>query len=281
MIFDTEFWTQVWSDLAAGMATWLPRVAGALLILIAGWLIARSLQAVLGGLLRRVGLDRLAERSGIAGMLKEASLDSSLAYLLARVVYWIVLLIFIIAAMDSLGLPGVGDTLGRLVGYLPNLVGAALILLLGSTVARIAGDFVTTFSSRAEVPSGDILGQVVRYVIVAFSAILALEQLGIETTLLISTAIAIISGTTLALAIGFGIGSRELARNILSGYHVRDAFKTGQHIQIRGHSGELVEIGTVKSRLKTEEGVITLPNVALLEEEVTVMAGKDRENEPV
>ncbi len=271
MPFDTGFWEQIWGDFLSAAVVWLPRLAGALVLLVVGWLIARLVQFLLRNLLGRLGLDRLAERAGISAVFTDAGLDPSIASLISRVVYWIVLLVFVIAASESLGLPGVVETLSGLVAYLPSVLAAALILLLGTLLARVVGDAVGTLAVQAGVAAGPLLGQVVRYVIIGFAVILTLEQMGIETTLLLATAIAIIAATALALALAFGIGSRELARNIMAGFHAKEAFSPGQQLNVRGHSGRLVHVGPVKTTLETETGLISLPNAALTDEEVTVM----------
>ena len=273
MPFDTEFWTQIWGDFLSAAVVWLPRLAGALFLLLFGWLVARLVRFVLSNLLRRLGLDKLAKRAGVYKLFSDTGLDpsASVANMIARVVYWIVLLVFLIAATESLGLPGVVNILGGLVAYLPSVLAAALILLLGSLIAGVVGDTLGTLTTQAGVAAGPLLGQVVRYVIIAFAVILALDQLGIETTLLIAAAIAIIAATVLALALAFGIGSRELAHNIMAGFHTKDAFPLGQQVSVRGHTGRLVSIGPVKTTLETENGMVSLPNSVLTDEEVTLM----------
>jgi small-conductance mechanosensitive channel len=151
------------------------------------------------------------------------------------------------------------------------VLAAALILLLGSLLAGVVGDALSAVTTQAGVAAGPVLGQVVRYMIIGFALIIALEQLGVETTLLIATAIAVISGTTLALALAFGIGSRELARNIMAGFHVKDTFTTGQQLSVRGHSGRLKSVGSVKSTIETKKGLLSLPNSVLIDEEVTLV----------
>ena len=81
----------------------------------------------------------------------------------------------------------------------------------------------------------------------------------------------------LALALAFGFGSRDLARNIMAGYHARESFEEGQQLSVRGHSGQLVSIGTVKSVIKTGKGLVSLPNSVLTEEEVTVLKSRKAE----
>lgn len=277
MPFDTEFWTQIWGAFLSAAVVWLPRLVGALVLLLLGWLVARLVRFVLSNLLRRLGLDRLAERAGVYKLFSDAGLapSASVANLIARVVYWIVLLVFLIAATESLGLPGVVDALGGLVAYLPNVLAAVLILLLGSLIAGVVGGTLGTLTTQVGVAAGPLLGQVVRYVIIAFAVILALDQLGIETTLLIAAAIAIIAATALALALAFGIGSRELAHNIMAGFHTRDAFSLGQQLNVRGHIGRLVSVGPVKTTLETKNGMVSLPNSVLMDEEVTLMPEED------
>jgi small-conductance mechanosensitive channel len=279
MIFDIDFWTQLWSDFLSAAVMWLPRFVGALVLIILGWFVGRLVQFVLSNLLRRLGLNRFAERAGIHKLFSDAGLGSSatVTNLIARFFFWIIFLIFLIAATESLGLPGVVDTLGNLLNYLPRVLAAALILLLGILIAGLVGDVLGTLTTQAGVATGALLGKVVRYVIITFAMILALEQLGFETTLLIATMIIIISMTTLAMALAFGIGSRELARNIMAGFHTKDTFTIGQQLSVRGHMGRLVSIGTVKITLETEEGMVSLPNSILTDEEVTLIPEK---NEP-
>jgi small-conductance mechanosensitive channel len=119
------------------------------------------------------------------------------------------------------------------------------------------------------------LGQGMRYVFYIFVAVIAVGQLGVETTLLIATAVVLIGALSLALAVSFGWGSREIARNVMAGFHVRDAFVPGQRLTVRGHTGKLVAIGTVKVLLETGEGTLSLPNSVLTEEEVIIAAGEE------
>jgi hypothetical protein len=216
MSLDPESWKQFWNNFLDQVASWLPSLVGALLLLFLGWLLAASGQAIVRGLLRRLGLDRLAERTGISRALVEMGLDGSVSRLLGRLVYWFILLLFILAAAESLGLPGVSQTLGVLVAYLPNILAAVLILLLGSILAHIIGDAVGALAVGSGLSGGQVLGQVTRYTILGITIILALEQLKIQTTLLIALAIILVAAIALALGLAFGLGNRELARNIMS-----------------------------------------------------------------
>jgi small-conductance mechanosensitive channel len=235
------------------------------------------IQFILRSLLRRLRLDALAERVGISTLLSNAGLDPSVANLLARLAYWLLLFVFVLAAAESLGLIGVTETLNSLVGYLPNVLAAALILLLGSLIAQFVGDALGKVTTQAGVTSGLMVGQVVRYTLLVFTIILALGQLGIQTDLLTIAVSALVIAITLALALAFGFGSRDLARNIMAGYHAKEAFEEGQQISVRGHTGRLESVGTVKSVIKTEDKLVSLPNSVLTEEEVTILESRGTE----
>ncbi|HSM71824.1 MAG TPA: hypothetical protein VK851_09785 [Anaerolineales bacterium] len=277
MPFDPQFWTDFWEETLGAVVMWLPNLVGALALLIIGWLVARFVQFLIGGLLRRLRLDALTERVGISRTLSNAGMDSSVSNLMARLAYWLILFVFILAAAESLGLIGIVETLNQLVGYLPNVLAAAIILLLGSLIAQVVGDALREMAIRADIAAGPLLGQVVRYTLLTFTIILALAQLGIQTDLLIIAVSSFLISASLALALAFGIGSRDLARNIMAGFHAKESFKEGQELDIRGHSGKLISIGTVKSLIKTDKGTVSLPNSALMEEEVTVLNSGDTE----
>ena len=110
--------------------------------------------------------------------------------------------------------------------------------------------------------------------LLVFVVILALEQLGIETALLNTAVTAVLAAAALALALAFGIGSRDLARNIMAGFHAKEAFGVGQTLRVGAHTGKLVEIGAVKAVLETESGLVSLPNATLTEEEVLNYCGE-------
>lgn len=272
MPIDPQLWTETLSEIVRSILAWLPALGGALLLLILGWIVARLAQSLLSGVLRRLGFDRVAERAGLTNFLVNAGFEASVSRLLARIVYWLILLLFLLAAAETLGLQGVVDTLEALVVYLPSVLAATLILLLGSLVANVVGDSIGALTTQAGVRAGPLLGQLARYVLLVFVAILALGQLGVETTLLTTVTTVLVTALALALALAFGLGSRDLARNIMAGFHLRELFAEGQHLRVGAHEGPLVRIGAVKSTVETDEGLVTLANAMLVEEEVTVVA---------
>jgi len=272
----TENFRQILSD---EVLPWLPKLGGAFLLLIIGWIAARLIQFLIDVLLRRLHVDQLGERAGAEDFLQNLGLEPSVSGLIARLFYWLVLLVFILAAAESLGLNQVTETLQGLVGYLPHVLAAALILLLGALIARLVGNTIGALADQSGVRGGLALGQVSRYVILIFVVILTLEQLGVDTDLLVYTATALVGAVLFALAVAFGFGSRDLARHVMAGFHARDVFVIGQTVTVGEHRGKLVGIGPVKSILETGDGRLTVPNSYLLEAEVLIHAGEEKQDQ--
>jgi small-conductance mechanosensitive channel len=271
----TELWTQIVEQFQSVTASALPPLAAALLLLLVGWLLALLGRAIVSGLLRRVGLDRLAERLGIEQALSQLGIETSISRILGRIVYWFILLIFILAATNRLGLVGVTEALRVFIGYLPSVVAAALILFLGVVLGRFLGNAVGTFAEQAGISGGRILGRATQFFVIALTVILAMEQLNLETRLLSTIAVIVIGAVALAMGLAFGLGSRGLAHSIMAGFHAREAFKPGQRLAIRDHTGQLVRINAAQAILETEDGYVSLPNTVLLDEEVLVLDGAE------
>lgn len=269
MPWDQAFWTETINEIQSSLSTWLPSILGALLLLFVGWLVARIIQAVIARLLLRLGLDRLAERTGIARGLTTIGWQRTLSYLLARITYWLILIFFILLALGALGLTDVvTSALNSFFAFLPRLVAAMVIFLVGAFIARIVGDAVTAMTLQSDIPSGRVLGQAVRYSLLLVVVILALDELGVQTTILTTIIIVTVAAIALGLALAFGLGNRQLAHGIMAGFHAREEFTPGQTLTVGDHTGRLVRIGATKALLETSEGQISLPNVVLLNEVV-------------
>ncbi len=272
MPWQPEFWEKTLSGMLADLMNWLPALGAVLLLLIIGWVVARLAQALLTGVLRRLRFDRLGERSGAATVLRSLGMDSSASLLVARLIFWLVLLVFLLAAAETLNIRGVTTALESLIAYLPRLLAAGLILLLGAMASRLVGKAMDTLAGQSGIRGGVAFGLAGRYLILIFVVVLALGQLGLDTTLLIVAATVLLASAALALTLAFGLGSRDLARNIMAGLYVREEFAIGQKLEVGDFLGRLKSIGPSKSVLETEPGLVSVPNSVLLEMAVTIIS---------
>ncbi len=194
----------------------VPKVLGFLVILLIGWLIASALSKALVFLLRKVGFDRLATRIGLTRMEQQMGVSLDAAGILGKVVYWFVFLIFLVPAVDALGLTAVSNLLGQVVGYIPNVFVAILVLFLGTLVATVVADLVRGATSKANVGNPSIFATIARVAIMGFVALIALEQLQIAPDLLNILFTAIVGAAALAFGLAFGLGGRETAQRLLN-----------------------------------------------------------------
>jgi hypothetical protein len=147
-IFDVETWRQVlvssMGELGTTLAAFLPSLAATVVILAVGWLVSRVVAALAGRLLRRLGLDRAAARLRFSAILEHAGIGMPPSEITARLVFWMLMLTFVLSAVDTLGLVAVTATIDRLIAFLPKVIAAGLLFLLGLLLARLAGNLVSS-----------------------------------------------------------------------------------------------------------------------------------------
>jgi hypothetical protein len=201
-------------ELAKGFAHLLPRLLAMLIIALLGWVIAYVLKVILRGILRIVKFDRLADNAGATQLLSKLALPSS-SELLSRVVFWVVWLGFILLGVQVLGIVGLQEYISRFFLYLPRLFAALFIVFFGLVAASFFSRAALLAAVNADSPSPALLATVIRTIIVIFAVTMAFEQLGLaERTILVAFAIAF-GALMLGLAIAFGTGGRDLAKDFL------------------------------------------------------------------
>lgn len=197
------FWGQI--------AVFLPQLLAALVLLLAGWLLARVLRAGVKRGLEVLGFGRMAERSGLEALLRQGGVEVSLAGLIAGLVFWLVLMVVAVSAANSLGLDAVAGLVNRVVLFLPNIVVAILVLVFGTVFARFINRLLFTWLNGIKAPAALALSTGTEYAIQIFALFIALEQLEIGTRLLTAAFTIAFGGLVLALALAFGLGGREWA----------------------------------------------------------------------
>lgn len=281
MRFDAASIRELFGKVIQDIVEWLPSLLGALLLLFIGWIAALLIRFILRAVLRRLGVDKAAEKTGIGPMMKSWGFTRSLSSLIARFVFWVVLFLFLLAATESLGLGFIAGAFRGAVAFLPRLFASLLIVLVGFLLARVAGEALSLYADRSGLRSGVFLGAIVKYILFVFVFIVALQQLGVETALFTSVIIVMLTALLLSLAISFGIGNRELARNISAGFHARESFLPGAQLQFRNHTGKLIRIGAFKFTIETSSGQVSLPNHILTDEEILILTPEtDDADEP-
>jgi small-conductance mechanosensitive channel len=203
----TSFWTQ--------LAGFVPKLLAAFLLLFLGWIAAKLARTATFHLLKIMHFDTLAEKSGIEAFLHQGNLEVSLSTLLASLVYWLVILIVIVTVSNSLGLHVVADLFNKVVLYLPNIIVAILVLVLGSLLARFINRIVFAYLNNIGVEGALTISTISEYAILIFVFFVALVQLQIGTQLLTAAFQIGFGAIGLAFALAFGLGGKEWAAGII------------------------------------------------------------------
>ncbi|MCE5340028.1 MAG: hypothetical protein LLF92_02720 [Planctomycetaceae bacterium] len=194
---------------------YLPVLLGALIILIVGWIVAKTIRRLVDWLLKTVRFDMLADKAGISEILKKGNMDVSARRLVSGIVYWLIIIMVLVMAVDALGLPKASDVLASLFAYIPNVITALLVLIVAMFLANFVSGIVRTAAGNANFPKPAILAAISRWAIIIFAATIALEQLGIAPLLVTATFNIILGGICLALALAFGLGGKDAAAKYL------------------------------------------------------------------
>ncbi|MFA5287125.1 MAG: hypothetical protein WC394_02510 [Candidatus Omnitrophota bacterium] len=182
-----------------------------IIILIIGWVISKVVKSLVTKALRAIKLDELSDRIELETLLEKGGIGYSLSELIGVICYWLAILVTFMVAINAVGLTIAADLLNKIVLYIPNVVAAVFILILGMFVATILKNMVVTAANNTGFGQGKLLGKTAEIVVVAFAIFVGLEQLGIgiQTTQL---TISIILGSIgLGLALAFGLGCKDLA----------------------------------------------------------------------
>jgi hypothetical protein len=197
------------------IAAFLPRLLLALLVVVVGWLFAKAVRFAVERSLRAVNFNVLTERAGTDNFLRQAGMRGDTTTLFGIAAFWLVILATLIIAFNGLGLTYITDLLGRVVLFTPKLLIAMLIVVFGSYCARFVGAAVQSYCVDAQIPDADMLGRIVRYVIMTFVVMIALSQVEVGGDIVQRTFLIILAGLMLALALAFGLGGKDWAAALL------------------------------------------------------------------
>jgi hypothetical protein len=247
----------------------VPKLIGAIILLAVGTFVAKIVTKLLQKGLEKSGFDKLGDKLNEIDVIKRFG-ELKLSVIIAKTLYYFILLVFITAATETLGMKVLTDMVASLVNLIPKLIAAAIMLFAGVMIADALKNAVINVSKSLKINSGKLLGNIIFFFFLVIATIAALKQAGIETSLLESSFNLIIGGVIFAFAVGYGMASRDVLANILSSFYSKNKFKEGQTIAIDGVKGEIIAIDTTSITLKTNETQTIFPLSVLQNKSVEV-----------
>jgi small-conductance mechanosensitive channel len=257
---------EAFAGLGNSIAYAIPKVGAGILLILLGLAFAKVVEIALHAMLVRARLDRLTEKSGVAKALRRIGVREQLNVFLPKVAYFLIVFLLVKTVSDALGLVAVSNAIGAFFTYLPNIVAALLLLILGTTVGQFAGQMVTQAAESSGIDFAPALGTLVSGLIIFIVAMMAIGQLKIDTQMIRIVSSFVLGAGGLAFGLAFGLGTREIVRNIITGFYARRFLTVGKRLEIAGQSGILTAI-TATHALLTEDGKeIVLPNSTFLDQ---------------
>ncbi|MEW6417657.1 MAG: hypothetical protein AB1480_06005 [Nitrospirota bacterium] len=193
----------------------LPNILSSILILLSGIILGLILKALFQRFFHAIKLDKFSERSGVVEMLQKGGVKEPLSFILSKLISWVIIISFLFLSLQSLNIPTIERVLERFILYLPNVFVAAVILLFGYLLSNFLGRAALIAAVNAGWKVSGLIGRLVKLTVFLLAVTMALEQLGIgRETIVIAFAI-IFGGVVLAIAIAFGLGGRDIAKEYL------------------------------------------------------------------
>jgi len=252
-------WLDAVRALPSTVAEHLPAIVGALLLLAVGWLTAKLL-ALLGRALTERLFDRLARKRSLANALDVSGARAITPSLIGASIFWIVLIVFVVATVETVGLPILSDLFGRFAAYVPNIIAAAALIVGGLLAARLTRGSVFRAATLMRLEhQAESLAGLSQGIILAIAAVMALEQLGLQGRVL-ELILAITVGSVLAaVGLAFALGARTAVANIVAARYVTQLLRVGQEIRVDGVEGTVAQITSTAVVIASSEGRVIVP----------------------
>ncbi|TPG26221.1 mechanosensitive ion channel family protein [Variovorax guangxiensis] len=193
------------------IGAFLPRLLIAVVVVVAGWLLAKVARFAVVKALRAINFNVLTERSGLDGFLRQGGMAGDTTTIFGVLVYWLVILAALLIAFNGLGLTYITDLLGRVVWFVPNVFVALLVLAFGAYFARFIGDTVITYCRNVKMQDALLLGKLAQYAVLAFVVLIALDQIKVGGDIIRESFLILLGGVVFAIALAFGLGGKDWA----------------------------------------------------------------------
>jgi hypothetical protein len=245
------------TDLFVWLRAQQPRLLGAVALLAFGWLLAIAMRLLASRLVHTLG--RLVPRQLLRRGLPQSTIERQVSDIIGLIVFWAVLLFFLAAAADTLGLSVLSTSLAGLGYYVPRLLGAILIAVFGLVLGNLARDAVTAAASAAGAPFAAAVGQIARVSILVAASLIAVAEMGIDITLLTALLSVTLLAVLGAFALAFGLGARTAVSNIIGAHYLRQTYEVGHQVRFGDVVGTIAAITATSVVVRAAEGDVVIP----------------------
>lgn len=204
-----------WQAFVTQITIFIPLLIGAIIIFVVGWFAAKISKRVITKVLSKLQLDKTSEKTGLKEFLQKGNVTQQPSEIVGLLTYWFIMLLTLVASLDTLGLPIASDILNEIFLYIPNVVAAVLVLILGIFLGNLLSSVVQTTVANAGFSNPESMGKISLYAVIFFSGTIALSQLGVGSEIVTAAFILAFGGFSLACGLAFGLGGKDVAAEYL------------------------------------------------------------------
>lgn len=266
------FWSSL-SSLGSKIGAFIPTLLGVIVILLLGWVFARFCAFLIARVLKLMKFDDIAEKVNAKEFLDRANVKKTPTQIVAKFIYWIIMLLVFLTACDTMGWSIVSNEISKLIGYIPKLFVAIVIFVIGTFIANFIKDVILGTTKSLGISSGKLIANIVFYFLFITIALTALNQAGIDTTIITSNLLLIFGAVLLTAAVSYSIASRDVLKNIIAGFFSKKTFKKGMLIELDDIKGTVVESNQVTVTILDAQGdKIVIPLNELITNKVKIIS---------
>ena len=248
----------------------IPGIISAIVIFVIGMIVAKILGRVITKFLEKIKIDKLGEKLQEIEMVDKSNIQFKISAILGKIVYYFFLLFFAVIATDILGMPAVSQIVTDIFNFIPKLIMALVILVIGLLASDAISKIIYTTCNSLGIPSAKLLSTFVFYFLFINIFILALTQANINTEFLSQNISILIGGAILAFSIGYGFASKDIVANLLASFYSKDKFQLGDTITFEGEKGQVTNIDRSTLTIQSADRKIIFPLSKLTNQKVEI-----------
>ncbi|RIV67475.1 mechanosensitive ion channel family protein [Flagellimonas aequoris] len=269
-------WKDVTMDSLSGMGNEIgqvfPKIIGAIVVLVVGWLFIKIVLFLLGKVLKLAKVDVLNEKINGMEVAGKGNFTIDVAKIILGFVKWLLILAFLIVAADILNWQIISVEIGNLLHYLPRFFSALALLMVGFYIGNVVKNTIKRLFDSLELGGSNLVSNLLFYVIVIFMSITALNQAGVDTTIITNNITMILGSFLLAFSLGIGLGSREVVTDLLRSFYTRKTYAVGDRIVIGEDMGTIEAIENNSLTLTTKSGKYVIPIKDVVSQKVEILS---------
>ena len=250
----------------------LPTLVGVIIIFFGGYLVARLLAYLITKFLNVAKFDVLADKINVSGYLQKANIALTPSQLVGKFAFWILMLLVLITASETLGWDSVSVEISKLLAFVPRIFMAIVLFVVGTYLAGFARDVIAGATNSLGIGTGRLISSAVFYLIFISICIMALTEAGVDTSIITSNVLLILGAVLLSASISYGFASRDVLTNILAGFFSKTMYAKGMHIEVDGIKGEIIDITKIGVAIEESNGdLVVVPTSKFVNSNVRII----------